>query len=71
VAATLGRTRDEFEFQLLYGVRPELQRQLVAAGYRVRVYVPFGTHWARYFRRRMLERRENLFFALRSFAARR
>jgi proline dehydrogenase len=68
VAGTLGRLPHEFEFQLLYGVRPDLQRELVRAGYRVRVYVPFGTHWARYFRRRILERRENLLFALRSFA---
>ena len=68
IAPVLGRSKDDFEFQLLYGVRPDLQRELVQAGYRVRVYVPFGTHWARYFRRRMLERRENLMFALRSFA---
>jgi proline dehydrogenase len=68
VALALGRAQDDFEFQLLYGVRPDLQRDLVQAGYRVRVYVPFGTHWARYFRRRMLERRENLMFGLRSFA---
>jgi proline dehydrogenase len=68
IATSLGRAKDDFEFQLLYGVRPDLQRELVQAGYRVRVYVPFGTHWARYFRRRMLERRENLMFALRSFA---
>jgi len=68
VATSLGRRQDEFEFQLLYGVRPDLQRALVQAGYRVRVYVPFGTHWARYFRRRVMERRENLLFALRSFA---
>lgn len=66
IAPTLGRSKDDFEFQLLYGVRPDLQRELVRAGYRVRVYVPFGTHWARYFRRRMLERRENLVFALRA-----
>jgi proline dehydrogenase len=71
VAATLGRMPENFEFQLLYGVREDLQRELVAAGYRVRVYVPFGTHWARYLRRRMMERRENLAFALRSFVARR
>jgi proline dehydrogenase len=68
IAPALGRTKDDFEFQLLYGVRPDLQRELVQAGYLVRVYVPFGTHWARYLRRRMLERRENLMFALRSFA---
>ena len=68
VAPRLGRGPADFEFQLLYGVRPDLQRELVQAGHRVRVYVPFGTHWARYLRRRMLERRENLTFALRSFA---
>jgi proline dehydrogenase len=70
VARTLGRAPHEFEFQLLYGVNAALQRELVRAGYRVRIYVPFGTHWARYFRRRILERRENLIFALRSFAGR-
>ncbi len=58
--------KDRFEFQLLYGVRPELQRTLVRDGYAVRVYVPFGTHWAGYFYRRMTERKENAFFALRS-----
>jgi len=61
-----GIARDRFEFQLLYGVRPELQRRLVSDGYRVRVYVPYGTHWAGYFYRRITERRENVFFALRS-----
>ncbi len=61
---------DRFEFQLLYGVRPELQRALVAEGYRVRVYVPFGTHWAGYFYRRITERRENALFALRSMLQR-
>ena len=57
---------DRFEFQMLYGCRPELQRELVAQGYRVRIYVPFGTHWAGYFYRRVLERRENMLFALSS-----
>ena len=57
---------DRFEFQMLYGVRPELQRQLVEEGYRLRIYVPFGTHWAGYFYRRVAERKENLFFALSS-----
>ncbi len=60
---------DAFEFQMLYGCRPELQKQLVAQGYRVRVYVPFGTHWASYFYRRVLERRENAWFALSSVFA--
>ncbi len=55
-----------FEFQMLYGVRPDLQRSLAKDGYSVRIYVPFGSHWARYFRRRMLERRENTVFALRA-----
>ncbi len=57
---------DRFEFQMLYGCRPNVQRQLVAEGYRMRVYVPFGTHWAGYFYRRVSERRENLWFAISS-----
>jgi len=69
-AATHGATKERFEFQMLYGVRPELQRALAAEGYRVRIYVPFGTHWAGYFYRRVTERKENLFFALRSLVSR-
>jgi proline dehydrogenase len=61
---------DRFEFQMLYGCRPSLQRQIVAEGYRLRIYVPFGTHWAGYFYRRVLERRENLIFALSSIFSR-
>ncbi len=61
---------ERFEFQLLYGVRPELQRKLVGEGYRVRVYVPYGTHWAGYFYRRITERPENVLFALRSLISR-
>lgn len=61
-----GIAKDRFEFQLLYGVRPDLQRALAAGGYAVRVYVPFGTHWAAYFYRRVTERKENALFALRS-----
>ena len=61
---------DRFEFQMLYGCRPELQRKLVSEGYRVRIYVPFGTHWAGYFYRRVLERRENAVFALSSLFSR-
>jgi proline dehydrogenase len=57
---------DRFEFQMLYGCRPQVQRDLVSQGWRVRVYVPFGTHWAGYFYRRVVERRENLLFALSS-----
>ncbi len=70
----IARDRDvgaqAFEFQLLYGVRPDLQHALVADGYRVRIYVPFGTRWAKYFRRRVTERRANLIFALRSLVGR-
>jgi proline dehydrogenase len=55
-----------FEFQMLYGVRPEKQHELVREGYNVRVYVPFGTHWAGYFYRRVAERKENALFALTS-----
>ena len=57
---------DRFEFQMLYGIRPERQREIVRQGYRMRVYVPFGTHWAGYFYRRLAERKENVFFVLRS-----
>lgn len=61
---------DRFEFQMLYGCRPRVQRQIVAEGYRLRVYVPFGTHWAGYFYRRVLERRENALFAFSSIFSR-
>ena len=61
-----GIAPDTFEFQMLYGVRPQLQRELVADGYRMRIYVPYGTHWAGYFYRRVMERRENALFALTS-----
>jgi proline dehydrogenase len=54
-----------FEFQMLYGIRPQEQRAIVREGYRMRVYVPFGTHWAGYFYRRLAERKENVFFVLR------
>lgn len=69
-AAGQGIANDRFEFQMLYGCRPRVQREIVANGYRLRVYVPFGTHWAGYFSRRVLERRENLFFALSSIFSR-
>ncbi len=57
---------DRYEFQLLYGVRRDLQRQLVEKGYRVRVYVPYGTEWYPYFMRRLAERPANILFVLRS-----
>jgi proline dehydrogenase len=65
-----GIASERFEFQMLYGSRPHFQRELVAQGYRMRIYVPFGTHWAGYFYRRVLERRENAFFALSSLFSR-
>jgi proline dehydrogenase len=62
-----GISPDQFEFQMLYGVRRDLQRSLVAAGYRVRVYIPFGTEWYPYFMRRLAERPANLLFIARNF----
>jgi proline dehydrogenase len=56
-----------FEFQMLYGVRRELQRKLVSEGYKVRVYVPFGSEWYPYFMRRLAERPANLLFMARNF----
>ncbi len=69
-ASEQGIGKDRFEFQLLYGVRPDLQLQLARDGYNVRVYVPFGTHWAGYFYRRITERKENALFVLRSLVGR-
>jgi proline dehydrogenase len=65
-AREAGIVRDRFEFQMLYGVRRDLQEQLVRAGYGVRVYVPFGTEWYPYFMRRLAERPANVAFVLRS-----
>lgn len=59
-----------YEFQMLYGVRRDLQLQLRQAGYKVRVYVPFGTFWAPYFLRRMAERPANLVFVLKQLVRR-
>ena len=56
---------DRFEFQMLYGIRRDLQNQLVNDGYRVRVYVPFGREWFPYFMRRLGERPANVAFVLR------
>lgn len=57
---------DRFEFQMLYGIKRDLQRQLVREGYNVRVYVPFGTEWYPYFMRRLAERPANVFFIARN-----
>ena len=58
--------RERFEFQMLYGIRRDLQRRLVAEGYRLRLYVPFGKAWYPYFMRRLAERPANLLFLMRS-----
>jgi len=72
IAATIGFAReknipaDRFEFQMLYGIRRDLQQRLVRDGYRVRVYIPYGMRWYPYFMRRLAERPANLFFILRN-----
>jgi len=64
-----GIDRSRFEFQMLYGVRRDLQEALVRDGYVVRVYVPFGTEWYPYYMRRMAERPANVLFMARSVLA--
>jgi proline dehydrogenase len=66
-AAARAIGRERFEFQMLYGVRRDLQRRLVRDGYKVRVYVPFGTEWYPYFMRRLAERPANVLFLARNF----
>jgi proline dehydrogenase len=60
-------SKDDFEFQMLYGIRTDLQRRLVRDGYRLRIYVPFGHEWFPYFMRRLAERPANLAFFARNF----
>jgi len=67
-AETNGIGRERFEFQMLYGVRRDLQNQLRSAGWNVRVYVPFGTQWYPYLMRRLAERPANIAFILGSIA---
>jgi proline dehydrogenase len=55
---------DRFEFQMLYGVRRDLHERLIALGWTVRVYVPYGTEWYPYYMRRLAERPQNVFFIL-------
>ncbi len=57
---------EKFEFQMLYGIRRDLQEQLVREGWRMRVYIPFGTEWYPYFMRRLAERPANVFFIARN-----
>ncbi|MEX2246587.1 MAG: proline dehydrogenase family protein [Dehalococcoidia bacterium] len=61
-----GVPRDRYEFQMLYGIRTDLQRSLRDQGHRVRVYVPYGSHWYPYLMRRLAERPANLWFFLRN-----
>lgn len=61
-----GLARDRFEFQMLYGIRRDLQKQLIQDGYRVRLYVPYGDAWYPYFMRRLAERPANALFIARN-----
>lgn len=69
-AAHAGRRPDQFEFQMLYGVRRDLQEQLLAGGYRIRLYVPYGDAWYPYFMRRLAERPANVLFIARNLLRR-
>jgi proline dehydrogenase len=60
-------SRDSFEFQMLYGIRRDLQQRLVRDGWRVRIYIPFGSEWYPYFMRRLGERPANVLFIARNF----
>ncbi len=72
IAATIdfaqreGIGKEAFEFQMLYGIRRDLQRQLAKDGYNIRVYVPYGKHWYPYFMRRLAERPANIWFVLKN-----
>lgn len=66
-AQKIGLPRDAYEFQMLYGIRRDLQDKLVKDGYKVRVYVPYGTHWYPYFMRRLAERPANIWFFVSNY----
>jgi len=61
-----GIGKEKFEFQMLYGIRRDLQRQLARDGYNMRIYVPYGKHWYPYFMRRLAERPANVWFVLKN-----
>src|SRR5918996_689241 len=63
-----GIGKEKYEFQMLYGIRRDLQRQLARDGFNVRIYVPYGKHWYPYFMRRLAERPANVWFVLRNLA---
>jgi proline dehydrogenase len=66
-AATNQISKDDFEFQMLYGVRTDLQKRLVRDGFRVRIYIPYGKDWFPYFMRRLAERPANVGFFVKNF----
>jgi len=67
-AKSEGIGKEKFEFQMLYGIRRDLQRQLARDGYNVRIYVPYGKHWYPYFMRRLAERPANVWFVMKNLA---
>jgi len=69
-AAAKQISKDDFEFQMLYGVRTDLQRRLVKDGYRLRIYIPYGRDWFPYFMRRLAERPANVAFFARNLLRR-
>jgi proline dehydrogenase len=66
-AGERGISKSAFEFQMLYGIRTDLQRDLVKRGYNMRVYIPYGRDWFPYFMRRLAERPANMFFFVKNF----
>jgi len=65
-AASQAIPLDQFEFQMLYGMRPDTQASIASEGYGMRVYVPYGNMWFPYYSRRLRERKENIFFLFRN-----
>jgi proline dehydrogenase len=63
-----GIGKEKYEFQMLFGVRRDLQRQLARDGFNIRIYVPYGKHWYPYFMRRLAERPANIWFVLKNLA---
>jgi len=69
IASRHGRAQGTYEFQMLYGIRPEEQKRLAAAGETMRVYIPYGTEWYGYLMRRLAEKPQNLAFFARSLVS--
>jgi proline dehydrogenase len=69
LATRYGRAQGTYEYQMLYGIRPDEQRRLAEAGEKVRVYLPYGVQWYGYLMRRLAERPSNLTFFLRSLVS--